>query len=93
MLLTFLPPFFITLVDPRAFLTGLEYAGAFGVVILLGLYPALMVWRGRYHGKFNPNAPYSDTPGGKLAVLAAIVISLAIIGTEVAIKAGLILVE
>jgi tyrosine-specific transport protein len=89
-LLTFIPPFCITLVDPRAFLTGLEFAGAFGVVVLLGLYPALMVWRGRYHGKFNPCTPHSDTPGGKLAVLAAIAISLAIIGTEAAIQAGLL---
>lgn len=92
-MLTFLPPFFITLIDPRAFLSGLEYAGAFGVIVLLGLYPALMVWRGRYNGKFNPTTPYGDTPGGKFAVIIAIVISLIIIGTEAAIKTGLLLID
>src|SRR5206468_11353 len=47
-LMTFVPPLLITLIDPRAFLSALEYAGAFGVVTLLGLFPALMVWSGRY---------------------------------------------
>ena len=67
-LFTFVPPLVITLIDPRAFLNALEYAGAFGVVTLLGLLPVLMVWRGRYvqHRK----GPYR-APGGPWALAIA----------------------
>lgn len=79
-LLTFVPPVVFTLTDPRAFFTALEYAGAFGVIVLLGLLPALMVWRGRYCQKIN--APYR-APGGKLVLLAVMAIALTVIGLEV----------
>lgn len=82
-LLTFLPPLLITLSDPRAFLDALEYAGAFGVVTLLGLLPILMVWKGRYiqhrTGEFR-------TPGGKWALAIALIISFGVIGLEIANK-------
>lgn len=84
-LLTFVPPLIITLVDPRAFLNALEYAGAFGVVTLLGLLPVLMVWRGRYvqnrTGEFR-------TPGGKYALIVAFAISVTVIGLEIVNKTG-----
>lgn len=84
-LLTFLPPLVITLIDPRAFLNALEYAGAFGVVTLLGLFPVLMVWRGRYvqhrTGEFR-------APGGQWALIITLVISLSVIGLEIVNKSG-----
>lgn len=84
-LLTFVPPLVITLIDPRAFLNALEYAGAFGVVTLLGLFPVLMVWRGRYMqqrmGEFR-------APGGQWALAIALAISLIVIGLEIASKTG-----
>lgn len=46
--MTFIPPVLFTLLDPRAFLTALEFAGTYGVVVLLGFLPALMVWAARY---------------------------------------------
>lgn len=85
--MTFLPPFIITLVDPRAFLSALEYAGAFGVVTLLGLLPALMVWSGRYKRHLS-HANSFRVPGGKLALLAAMAISIAVILLEIALKLG-----
>lgn len=86
-LLTFAPPLLITLIDPRAFLNALEYAGAFGVVTLLGLLPILMVWRGRYiqHRK----GPYT-TPGGGLALGIGFALSLLVITLEIANKTGLL---
>lgn len=78
-LLTFGPPLLITLYDPRAFLSALEYAGAFGVVILLGLLPALMVWKGRYYKKYVTNF---TTPGGKLGLIIVIILSLTVVGLE-----------
>jgi tyrosine-specific transport protein len=80
-----LPPFLISLVDPRAFLSALEYAGAFGVVILLGLFPALMVWSGRYH-MYLPGPKDYKAPGGKAALLAAIAFSLVVVAVEIAVK-------
>lgn len=78
--MTFLPPIGFAVIDPRAFLTALEYAGAFGVITLLGLMPALMVWKGRY----ILNYPSSYTaPGGKMALIFVIVISLGIICSQI----------
>lgn len=84
---TFLPPLLIALSDPRAFLSALEYAGAFGVVTLLGLLPALMVWSGRYRLLLSSKTAFR-VPGGKPALLAAIVISLSVMAIEAAIKLG-----
>lgn len=86
-LLTFLPPLAMTLTDPRAFLTALEYAGAFGVVILLGFLPALMVWWGRY--RCHLPSTYRVT-GGKPALILVMMISSAVIVLEIAIKLGFI---
>lgn len=85
--LTFGPPMAMTLTDPRAFLTALEYAGAFGVVILLGLLPALMVWWGRY--RCHLQSAYSP-PGGKPALIVVMGISCVVILLEIAIKLGFI---
>jgi tyrosine-specific transport protein len=81
--LTFGPPLVITLYDPRAFISALEYAGAFGVVVLLGLLPALMVWSGRYRKGYVTKY---TTPGGKLALVIVIILSLAVVGLEIANK-------
>lgn len=78
--LTVIPPFFIAKTNPRVFLEALDYAGAFGVIFLLVLFPALMVWKGR--SRFGPTAIY-QTPGGKGALLLVILISLFLIGLEV----------
>ncbi len=85
-LLTFIPPLLFTLTDPRAFLDALEYAGVFGVVTLLGLLPVLMVWRGRYSQ--NRESSFR-VPGGKGALIIALIISLSVIGLEIANKSGL----
>ena len=77
--LAFLPPLLIAMSDPRAFLTALEYAGAFGVVFLLGLMPALMVWKLREKGG---HPPYR-APGGKWLLGSVIFFSLIAIGVEI----------
>jgi tyrosine-specific transport protein len=88
--LTFLPPLLFALSDPRAFLTALEYAGAFGVVILLGLLPALMAWSNRYW-KYR-DGPYKVL-GGKLCLIFVMLFSSLIILLEFANKLGLIRFE
>ncbi len=71
--LTFIPPLLFTWIDPRAFLSALELAGGYGVVLLLGLLPALIVWSGRYRKGLK--GPYR-APGGKPALISVMVISL-----------------
>ncbi len=87
--LTFVPPLLFALTSPRAFFTALEYAGAYGVVILLALLPALMVWWGRYRLKLSSSEHY-QVPGGKLALVAVMVVSLVIIIVETVNKTGLL---
>ncbi|MGA8164798.1 MAG: aromatic amino acid transport family protein [Waddliaceae bacterium] len=81
--LTFLPPLLFILTNPRAFVSALEFAGAFGVVILLGLLPPMMAWSRRYR-KHMPS-PFT-VPGGKIGLSAAIVLSLLVIAVEISIK-------
>lgn len=85
-LLTFVPPLLFTLTDPHAFLHALQYAGAFGVVSLLGLFPVLMVWRGRY---YQHRESKFKTPGGKIALVIALFLSLGVIGLEINNKVNL----
>lgn len=46
-------PLLIVWVNPHVFLTALNLAGVFGVSILLGIYPILYVWMGRYRHKHS----------------------------------------
>jgi tyrosine-specific transport protein len=84
-LLTFGPPLLISFTAKRVFLTALEYAGAFGVVTLLVLLPALMAWRGRY--TLNYKSLYR-APGGKPALVVAMVFSLVVIITHITLVVG-----
>lgn len=85
--MAFAPPYLITITNPRAFLSALEYAGAFGVVILLGLLPAIMVWFGRYRRGIS--SEQFRTPGGKPALLLIMGISICLITLEILNKIGL----
>lgn len=87
LLLTFIPPVFFAIIDPRAFLNALEYAGAFGVMFLLALLPALMVWRGRK--VFGREAIYK-APGGKALLALTLLFSLLAMGIEILQKIGLL---
>ncbi|KAF3361837.1 Tyrosine-specific transport protein [Chlamydiales bacterium STE3] len=86
-LLTFGPPIAFALSNPRAFFVALDYAGTFGVVLLLGLMPALMVWFGKE--KFKTDASY-QAPGGKVLLITSIALSLMLIAMELAIKLNFI---
>lgn len=53
LLLTFIPPLIFAFVYPDGFILALGYAGIF-VAVLLGILPALMVWRGRHQRQVAP---------------------------------------
>lgn len=88
--LTFLPPLIFALSDPRAFLTALEYAGAFGVVILLGLMPALMAWSNRY---WKHQASTYQVKGGKICLIVVMIFSILIMLLELGDQLNLIQIE
>jgi tyrosine-specific transport protein len=71
--LTFLPPAIFAATYPQGFIFALSYAGIFAALLLI-IYPALMVLRGRAQ---QLNAPF-QVPGGKslawLAVMAGIMV-------------------
>ncbi len=72
---TFIPPLVIAIIYPTAFIVGLNYAGICLAVLII-LFPALMVWKGRYIKKIN--ASYRVI-GGKLPIVLVIIVSLLII--------------
>ena len=46
--LTLLPPLILALLFPNLFYTALNFAGGICTVVLFGIIPALMIWKGRY---------------------------------------------
>lgn len=90
LILTFGPPMVFALTDPRAFLSALEYAGAFGVVILLGLLPAWMAWNGRK--KYAAGALYK-APGGAGLLIITMAISFGVIACEILQKMGVLWIK
>lgn len=61
--LALLPPLGFAILFPNVFFAALNFAGGICAVILFGLFPALMVWIGRY--KKNIKAPYRLIGGRK----------------------------
>jgi tyrosine-specific transport protein len=77
LLLTFLPPLAIVLVNPGIYLNALSYAGVCCVILLL-LLPAIMAWKGRQTCVL---ASGHMVPGGNavLAIIGLIAMGLLII--------------
>lgn len=78
-LLVIAPPFVLSVVYPNIFLLALNYAGAFGAVILFGILPALMVWSGRYIKEIKGTR---IVPGGKVTLGAIILFALWVVGMQ-----------
>ncbi|EKD71731.1 MAG: hypothetical protein ACD_46C00112G0002 [uncultured bacterium] len=73
--LVFIPPLTIVLFYPSIFVTALEYAGIYCVILLI-LLPAWMAWRGRYHRHFTQGF---RVPGGKIIPAFLILTSIGLI--------------
>lgn len=69
------PPYLCALVYPDIFLSALNAAGGFGAVILFGILPALMVWRGRYIQHLGKK---QLLPGGRIILTLLITFALAV---------------
>lgn len=85
-MLTLGPPFAFALLYPKIFLVALNYSSAFGAVILFGILPALMVWKGRRRmGRAEPRI----VPGGRAILFLIIAFSLAVSLLQLADDLGL----
>lgn len=75
-ILAILPPTIFSLSYPNLFFKALGFAGAYCAVVLFGIFPAVMVWIGRYIKKQTSNY---HVRGGKLSLILVIVFSFVII--------------
>jgi len=82
MALMLAPAFIIAVLAPTAFLPALEYSGTFRL-ILFGIMPALMVWRGRYIQTVK-QPPW--VKGGKGVIALVMFVAIAIIALEMCTK-------
>lgn len=79
-LLVMVPPFICALIYPTIFLVALNIAGGFGAVILFGILPALMVWKGRYSQKLDKP---QLVPGGKPLLILVMVFAAWVIALQI----------
>lgn len=86
-LLVAAPTLFFALKWERCFLLALDSSGGIGDALLNGLFPALMLWAGRY--RYQLHSPYR-TFGGKPLIVAVICYALFVFGVELLGKFGVI---
>lgn len=86
-LLTLLPPFLCALIYPGIFLTAISFAGVYGALILFGIFPALMVWRGRYIMKIKGERL---VPGGRYTLFLIIAFAAFVILVNFALSINLL---
>jgi tyrosine-specific transport protein len=82
-LLVFVPPFFVSMVNPGIFLKALSYAGGISCAILFGIYPPLIVWIGRYK---KGHTTGQQIPGGRVFLSSLIVLTVTELLIEIAPK-------
>lgn len=77
--LVLIPPLVCSIIYPRIFLSALNYAGAYGAVVLFGILPGLMAWKGRYIQKLgHPEI----VPGGKFVLAFLLLFATCIVGLQ-----------
>nr|NGX54065.1 Tyrosine-specific transport protein [Chlamydiota bacterium] len=86
-LLVAAPTLFFALAMERVFLLALDSSGGIGDSILNILFPALMLWVGRYHK--NLHSDYR-IPGGKPVIILAIAYALFVLTIELLGRFGVI---
>ena len=63
--LALIPPLIFEMVYPNIFYQAMNFAGGFCAVILFGILPAAMLWKGRYSQKMKSPFP---ARGGRVAI-------------------------
>ena len=79
-LLAILPPTIFAFLFPSIFFSALGFAGAYCAVILFGIYPALMAYKGRY---INKESSSYHVKGGKISLILVLAFSFVIIISQI----------
>ncbi|MBX9255875.1 tyrosine transporter [Desmonostoc muscorum CCALA 125] len=74
--LVLFPPMTLGTLNPGIFFTALDYTGTFSISVLGGIIPALMTWKQRQEQKNSNSINQPLIPGGKLTLMAMIVVAL-----------------
>ncbi len=82
-LLAIVPPLIFALSYPNIFFKALGFAGAYCAVIIFCIFPALMVWIGRY---INKETSSYHVKGGKISLILVISFSIVIIVNQLFIS-------
>ncbi len=82
--LALLPPLVLSVIYPQLFFRALSFAGGFCAVILFGILPVFMVWKGR-KGQSGTYRVF----GGKSLLLTILVVSLFILCLEIGSMLGI----
>ncbi len=77
------PPMSLGVLNPRVFLTALDYAGTFSVSVLGGIIPALMIWKQRREQEQSNSISQRLVPGGQVTLIVIIGVALVLIGKQV----------
>ena len=75
-LITLVPPLAFAIIYPAIFYSALGFAGGVCAVILFGIFPVLMIWRGRYRKQI---ASQYQVAGGKTLLIIIFSIALFIL--------------
>ena len=78
-LLTFIPPFILSTLNPGIFTTALGIAGGFGEAFLNGLLPIALLWVGKYTWKLKTDLAWLEN---KSILSFLIAYSLFVVGLE-----------
>lgn len=78
-LATILPPLIFALTRPGLFYKALSFAGGICAMILFGILPVAMIWRGRYQKKLTSNY---HAGGGKITLMITLAFAIFVILCE-----------
>jgi tyrosine-specific transport protein len=84
-MLALLPPLIFAIIQPDIFYAALNFAGGICAVILFGIFPVLMVWRGRYN---QTRSSSYQVQGGKPLLYALFLIALFILSYQLSSLLG-----
>jgi tyrosine-specific transport protein len=84
--LILLPPMSLGAINPKIFITALDFAGTFSISVLGGIIPALMSWKQRQEPHLNMHQ--SLVPGGKLTLISMMGIASVLIMKQILVMSG-----
>ena len=87
-LLALVPCYLFTVFYPNGFMVAIRYA-AIAIAILLGIFPVLMVWSGRYYKNLAKPGSFR-VPGGKPVLVITLLLSVSVVVVEALIKLDMI---